>query len=69
MNNGGKFNETLRLMYAHPIATVFILDTTLCGITNIVRAIRGGEYKDNMVAKELKYLGGKLKERNVNRTE
>lgn len=61
MNNGGKFNETLRLMYAHPIATVFILDTTLCGITNIVRAIRGGEYTDNIIVKELKFVGSKLK--------
>ena len=61
--NNGKFNETLKLMYAHPIATVCILDTALCGVTNIVRAIRGGEYKDNMIAKELKYVGSKIKDR------
>ena len=62
-NNVGKFNETLRLIYAHPFATFFILDTTLCGIANIVRAARGAEFKDNIITKELKRMSSKMKER------
>lgn len=53
-NNGGKINETLKLIFEHPFATFFILDTTFCGIANIVNAARGGgKWKQNIVNKEV----------------
>lgn len=64
-NNGGKFNETLKLIFAHPFATFFILDTTLCGIANIVRAARGMQFENNVVVKELKRVNGKINEQST----
>ena len=61
MSGKGNFNETLELIFRHPFATFFILDTTLCGIANIVRAAKGIEFKDNVVLKEVKYVNEKLK--------
>lgn len=53
MNKAGNFNETVRLIYEHPIATCFIVSATLGGIAKVIRAIKwNGEEESNADALE-----------------